>query len=87
MSTDPEIARLAACGVVPVVVIDEVEVAVPLAEALLAGGIDVIEITLRRPAAMAALGAGVCMTRPGLCPHATAGPRDRAAEDARNRTR
>lgn len=55
MSTDPEIARLAACGVVPVVVIDEVEVAVPLAEALLAGGIDVIEITLRRPAAMAAL--------------------------------
>ena len=38
-------------------------------------------------AAMAALGADVCMTRPGLCPHATAGPRDRAAEDARNRTR
>ncbi|WP_332686338.1 bifunctional 4-hydroxy-2-oxoglutarate aldolase/2-dehydro-3-deoxy-phosphogluconate aldolase [Bosea sp. (in: a-proteobacteria)] len=55
MSTEPEIARLAACGVVPVVVIDEMEIAVPLAEALLAGGIDVIEITLRRPAAMAAL--------------------------------
>ena len=55
MSTAPEIARLGACGVVPVVVIDEVEIAVPLAEALLAGGIDVIEITLRRPAAMAAL--------------------------------
>ncbi|MBN9467466.1 MAG: bifunctional 4-hydroxy-2-oxoglutarate aldolase/2-dehydro-3-deoxy-phosphogluconate aldolase [Bosea sp.] len=55
MSTAPEIARLAACGVVPVVVIDEVEIAVPLAQALLAGGIDVIEITLRRPAAMAAL--------------------------------
>ncbi|ODT45610.1 MAG: keto-deoxy-phosphogluconate aldolase [Methylobacterium sp. SCN 67-24] len=55
MSIAPEIARLGACGVVPVVVIDEAEIAVPLAEALLAGGIDVIEITLRRPAAMAAL--------------------------------
>ena len=51
MSIAPEIARLKACGVVPVVVIDEAEIAVPLAEALLAGGIDVIEITLRRPAA------------------------------------
>lgn len=55
MSTAPEILRLGACGVVPVVVIDEAEIAVPLAEALLSGGIDVIEITLRRPAAMAAL--------------------------------
>jgi 2-dehydro-3-deoxyphosphogluconate aldolase/(4S)-4-hydroxy-2-oxoglutarate aldolase len=55
MSTEPEIARLSACGVVPVVVIDEAEIALPLSEALLAGGIDVIEITLRRPAAMAAL--------------------------------
>ena len=55
MSVAPEIVRLGACGVVPVVVIDEAEIAVPLAEALLAGGIDVIEITLRRPAAMAAL--------------------------------
>ncbi|MGO4670826.1 bifunctional 4-hydroxy-2-oxoglutarate aldolase/2-dehydro-3-deoxy-phosphogluconate aldolase [Bosea sp. 2YAB26] len=55
MSGEPEIARLKACGVVPVVVIDEAEVAVPLARALLAGGIDVIEVTLRRPAALAAL--------------------------------
>ncbi len=55
MSAEPEIARLAACGVVPVVVIEEAEIALPLAEALLAGGVDVIEITLRRPAAMAAL--------------------------------
>ncbi len=35
--------------VVPVVSIDSADQAVPLAEALLAGGIDVIEITLRRP--------------------------------------
>ncbi|GAU81124.1 bifunctional 4-hydroxy-2-oxoglutarate aldolase/2-dehydro-3-deoxy-phosphogluconate aldolase [Bosea sp. BIWAKO-01] len=55
MSGEPEIARLKACGVVPVVVIEEAEVAVPLARALLAGGIDVIEVTLRRPAALAAL--------------------------------
>ncbi len=55
MSTEPEIARLNACGVVPVVVIDDAETAVPLARALLEGGIDVIEITLRRPAALAAL--------------------------------
>ncbi|SEF56759.1 bifunctional 4-hydroxy-2-oxoglutarate aldolase/2-dehydro-3-deoxy-phosphogluconate aldolase [Bosea lathyri] len=55
MSDQPEIARLAACGVVPVVVIEDAHLAVPLARALLAGGIDVIEVTLRRPAAMAAL--------------------------------
>jgi 2-dehydro-3-deoxyphosphogluconate aldolase / (4S)-4-hydroxy-2-oxoglutarate aldolase len=67
MSTAPEIARLAACGVVPVVVIDEAEIAVPLAEALLAGGIDVIEITLRRPAAMAALEV-VAKKVPGILP-------------------
>lgn len=35
--------------VVPVVSIESADQAVPLAEALLAGGIDVIEITLRRP--------------------------------------
>jgi 2-dehydro-3-deoxyphosphogluconate aldolase/(4S)-4-hydroxy-2-oxoglutarate aldolase len=35
------------CPVVPVVVLDDPELAVPLGEALLAGGIDVIEITLR----------------------------------------
>jgi 2-dehydro-3-deoxyphosphogluconate aldolase/(4S)-4-hydroxy-2-oxoglutarate aldolase len=67
MSIAPEIARLKACGVVPVVVIDEVEIAVPLAEALLAGGIDVIEITLRRPAAMAALEL-VAKKVPGILP-------------------
>lgn len=49
------IARLKACGVVPVVVIDDAHLAGPLARALLAGGIDVIEVTLRRPAALAAL--------------------------------
>ena len=43
------------CPVVPVVVIDSADDAVPLGEALLAGGIDVIEVTLRTPAGMAAI--------------------------------
>jgi 2-dehydro-3-deoxyphosphogluconate aldolase/(4S)-4-hydroxy-2-oxoglutarate aldolase len=41
--------------VVPVVVIESVDAAVPLAEALLEGGIDVIEITLRSDAGLAAI--------------------------------
>ena len=38
--------------VVPVLVIETVEVALPLARALLAGGLPVLEITLRTPAAL-----------------------------------
>ncbi|GAB6898035.1 bifunctional 4-hydroxy-2-oxoglutarate aldolase/2-dehydro-3-deoxy-phosphogluconate aldolase [Kineosporia succinea] len=41
--------------VVPVVVVDDVDSAVPLARALLAGGIGVIEVTLRSPAALGAI--------------------------------
>ncbi len=43
---------LAQCGVVPVVTIEHVAHAVPLANALLAGGINSIEVTLRTPKAM-----------------------------------
>ena len=43
--------------VVPVMVIHKLEHAVPLAKALLAGGIRVLEITLRTPVSMAAIGA------------------------------
>lgn len=43
------------CPLMPVVSIDASEQAVPLAEALLAGGINVIEITLRTPAALASI--------------------------------
>jgi 2-dehydro-3-deoxyphosphogluconate aldolase / (4S)-4-hydroxy-2-oxoglutarate aldolase len=38
--------------VVPVIVIDDAENAVPLAQALVAGGISIIEVTLRTPTAM-----------------------------------
>ncbi len=48
---------LGGARVVPVVVIDELEKAVPLAETLVASGISVIEVTLRTDAAMAAIGA------------------------------
>jgi 2-dehydro-3-deoxyphosphogluconate aldolase/(4S)-4-hydroxy-2-oxoglutarate aldolase len=41
--------------VVPVVSLDRVDHALPLAHALLAGGIDVIEITLRRPGGLPAI--------------------------------
>ncbi|TDC92265.1 bifunctional 4-hydroxy-2-oxoglutarate aldolase/2-dehydro-3-deoxy-phosphogluconate aldolase [Nonomuraea deserti] len=41
--------------VIPVVVIDDVESAVPLARALVAGGLPVIEVTLRTPVAREAL--------------------------------
>ena len=43
--------RLLAKRIVPVVVLDSVESAEPLAEALLAGGLDIMEITFRTAAA------------------------------------
>ena len=43
--------RLANAGVVPVVVIDDAANAIPTAQAMLAGGIDVMEITFRTAAA------------------------------------
>ena len=43
--------------VVPVVVIEDADTAVPLAEALLASGLQAIEVTLRTPAALDAIAA------------------------------
>lgn len=51
--TIADIMRLA--PVVPVIVVDEVEHAVPLAEALVAGGLRALEVTLRTPAALDAI--------------------------------
>ena len=48
-------ARLARHPVIPVIVIDDENDAEPLAEALLAGGLDLIEVTLRTAAAVGAL--------------------------------
>ena len=49
------IEQVAACGVVPVVVLDDAEQAVPTAKALLAGGINAMEITFRTAAAKASI--------------------------------
>ncbi|MGL4728371.1 MAG: bifunctional 4-hydroxy-2-oxoglutarate aldolase/2-dehydro-3-deoxy-phosphogluconate aldolase [Bosea sp. (in: a-proteobacteria)] len=46
------VSRFIACSVIPVVQLPDVESAEPLARALLAGGIDAIEITLRNPAGL-----------------------------------
>ena len=43
---------MALAPVIPVLVIDRVEDAVPVAEALVAGGLPVLEVTLRTPAAL-----------------------------------
>lgn len=48
-----EIASLA--PVIPVIIIDRLEDAQPLAEALVAGGLPVLEVTLRSPAALDAI--------------------------------
>ena len=53
MTSIPEILALG--PVMPVIVIDDAAQAVPLATALLAGGIRTIEITLRTPAALDAI--------------------------------
>jgi len=50
-------AILAAAPVIPVLVIERVEDAVPIARALVAGGLRVLEVTLRTPAALAAIAA------------------------------
>lgn len=48
------IKRINEAGIIAVLVVDEVKHAVPLARALLKGGVDTIELTLRTPAALAA---------------------------------
>ena len=47
--------QIDAAGVVPVVVVDSLDHALPLADALVEGGLQVIEITLRTPVALDAI--------------------------------
>ena len=63
------LTRLANAGVVPVIVLNRVEDAVPTAKALLAGGIDVMEITFRTAAAADSIRA-VAEQVPGMIPGA-----------------
>lgn len=56
MSTHPDIPKFMTMGpVLPVMVIPKIEQAVPLARALMAGGIKVLEITLRTDCALDAI--------------------------------
>ena len=76
---------LAASPVMPVIVLEEVAHAVPLARALVAGGIRVLEVTLRTPVALdcmraiaaevpeALLGAGTVLSAADLDAAAKAG--------------
>lgn len=57
--TEKLLSILTAQPVIPVLVIDDAETAVPLARALVAGGLKAIEVTLRTPDALAALSAMV----------------------------
>lgn len=62
MSVFSDLARF---GVVPVIVLDRAEDALPLADALIAGGLPLAEITLRTPAALQALKA-IARHRPDM---------------------
>ena len=53
--TKEMLGKIRATGVIAVLVIDEERDAVPLARALLAGGVDIMELTLRTEAAIGAL--------------------------------
>ncbi|MEL0008140.1 MAG: keto-deoxy-phosphogluconate aldolase, partial [Luminiphilus sp.] len=46
VQTDQFLSRLV-CPVIPVIVLDRVDHAVPLAEALFSGGVSALELTLR----------------------------------------
>ena len=52
---DPVRDLMTMAPVIPVLVVDDVDTAVPLAEALVAGGLPVLEVTLRTPAALDAM--------------------------------
>ena len=48
---DPKLeSRIAQCGIIAVLIIDNTDDAIPLAEALLKGGVTAMELTLRTPA-------------------------------------
>ena len=55
MFPDAIAAQIGNCGVIAVLVIDRVEDSVPVARALIGGGVSAMELTLRTPAAIDAL--------------------------------
>jgi 2-dehydro-3-deoxyphosphogluconate aldolase / (4S)-4-hydroxy-2-oxoglutarate aldolase len=55
MRTEPVFEAIARLGVVPVIVVDSADAAIPLADALLDGGLPLVEITFRTAAAAEAI--------------------------------
>jgi 2-dehydro-3-deoxyphosphogluconate aldolase / (4S)-4-hydroxy-2-oxoglutarate aldolase len=55
MTSETALETIARCGVAPVVVIESAESAIPLADALLEGGLPLVEITFRTAAAAEAI--------------------------------
>src|SRR5260221_5911235 len=51
MSEEPILTRIAQYGIVPVIAIEDADDAIPLADALIEGGLPVVEITFRTAAA------------------------------------
>jgi 2-dehydro-3-deoxyphosphogluconate aldolase / (4S)-4-hydroxy-2-oxoglutarate aldolase len=65
MSDDRALETIEKCGVVPVIAIDSVDAAIPLADALLEGGLPLVEITFRTAAAAEVIET-ICWQRPSL---------------------
>ena len=65
MSSNTVLEKIAACGVIPVIAIDSADAALPLADALLEGGLPVVEITFRTAAAAEVIEM-ICRRRPEL---------------------
>ncbi|MFM8464011.1 MAG: keto-deoxy-phosphogluconate aldolase, partial [Burkholderiaceae bacterium] len=56
MSSSEQLTQLAhSAGVIPTLVIDDIDDAIPLAQALSDGGLSVLEVTLRTPVALQAI--------------------------------
>lgn len=55
LSQEDLLARAYKAGIVPVLTIDDAQQAIPLARALMDGGLDVLEVTLRTPVALEAI--------------------------------
>lgn len=49
------VQTLKSAGIIPVIVIDDLETAVPLANSLVSGGLPVLEVTFRTECAAAAI--------------------------------
>lgn len=77
------LGTFAECGVVAVVTLDDAGRAERTAEALMAGGIHAVELTLRTPAGMEAL-RRMCRAFPGMCVGAGTVLRPEQAAEARD---